>query len=240
MLLHSHVMNIRDSLRRLPTACLVAGLLVGLGLACDLEDDEAPIEQRLCERFDACNYFAAGVDVSDCTDVLTMCSDDLLRSERSDWAREAEAALGKDNCSNFLDDYQEVSACTIRDDGSVPSSSGSGSGSNPEPGDDDDDGPAPGEGGETCGDDYFTCTGESSIEACIDGEFISASCDEVCAAGDEPLEAVECAYDEDREHDVCICTDVTEEPEPAPEEPEPAPEEPDEPAPPGPAPEPGE
>jgi hypothetical protein len=168
---------------KVPLLATLAAMLLALPFGCDEEDP--PIERRLCERFDGCNFFGAGVDVDDCTDVMTMCSSDLVGSVRSDWEHDAEIALQNANCVNFLDDYQDTDVCYIRDDGSI-ASGGSGS-------------PAP---QESCGEDYTACTGPSSIEACLDGEYLALDCDEVCDA-DEVADG--CAFDAESGHDVCFC-----------------------------------
>ncbi|MGH1348482.1 MAG: hypothetical protein ACRBN8_43450 [Nannocystales bacterium] len=209
-------MKFPKSLVGLVPAVVVGGVLFGPTVGCDVE--EVPVEQRLCERFDACNYFAAGVSVEDCTDVVSSCTGELLSSAQRDWARETKRALENDNCTNFLDEYQEVNACTIHDDGSVDSP-----GPSPTPGDDDDDsgGGSPDEPGApaaSCGDDRFECDGDERIVACLDGEVIEADCEDVCASGDDPLDAVGCGYSEEKEHDVCFCDepDVPEDPPPGP------------------------
>ena len=178
----------------------LVGLLFALPVGCD---EEPPIERRLCERFDACNFFGAGVDIDDCTDVMTMCTGDLVSSVRSDWERDAEVALGNANCVNFLEDYQTVDACWISDDGSIASTGG-------------DDGPVP---AETCTEDFTACTGPNSIEACLDGEYIALDCTDVCDA-DEIADG--CAYDDELGRDVCYCAPA-EAPTPPPPGPAPSP-----------------
>jgi len=63
-------------------------------IACDEDDDESGggQEGRICSRLDECNYFGAGVSVGDCTDVLVMCTEELVSSAQQDWRREANQA----------------------------------------------------------------------------------------------------------------------------------------------------
>jgi hypothetical protein len=178
---------------KVPMLATLAGLLFALPVGCD--EEEPPIERRLCERFDGCNFFAAGLDVDDCSDIMTMCTDSLLGSVRSDWERDAERALENSNCVNFLADYQLSDVCYIRDDGSIAGAPDSG-----------DDGPAP---QESCGEDYTACTGPNSIEACLDGQYLALDCDDVC---DEGELADGCAYDDELGRDVCYCVTETEDP----------------------------
>ena len=189
---------------RLSFASVFAACAAALAPGCDTE--EVPVEQRLCERFDGCNYFSAGLDVDDCTDVMTMCTEGLVRSRRDDWAADAEDALGRSNCGNFLETYQQASACTITPDGSVSPGGGTPQGT-------------PNGGGTTeptpegCGADVFTCAGPNQIEGCLDGEPFSLSCDVVC--GDDPSDG--CAHDADAGQDLCFCGaggGVPDEPEP--------------------------
>jgi hypothetical protein len=176
---------------KIPVLATLVGLLFALPIGCD---EEPPIERRLCERFDGCNFFAAGLSVDDCTDIMEMCTGDLLSSVRSDWERGAERALENANCVNFLADYQESDVCYIRDDGTISGEPGG------------DDGPVP---QEDCGEDYFACTGPDSIEACIDGEYLALDCVDVC---DEGEVADGCAYDDEMGHDVCYCVTESEPP----------------------------
>jgi hypothetical protein len=182
---------------KVPLLATLAGLLFALPVGCD---EEPPIERRLCERFDSCNFFGPGVDVDDCTDVMTMCTGDLVSSVRSDWERGAERALENANCVNFLADYQDSDVCYIADDGSIADA--------PDPAND--DGPAP---QESCGEDYTACTGPNSIEACLDGQYLALSCDEVC---DEGEVADGCAFDDELGRDVCYCVVQDEPTGPAP------------------------
>lgn len=194
-------------------AFLVAGAAAAPG--CDAE--EAPVEQRLCERFDACNYFAAGLDVGDCTDVMTMCADSLVRSRRDDWVADAEDALGRNNCGNFLETYQQASACTISPEGTV---SDSGGGASPTPQPSGSSGGAPSDPtGETCGEDVFACASDDIIEGCLDGEPFTLSCDLVC----DELPSDGCRYDPEADSDLCICIVESEDPAPEPEPPGPGP-----------------
>src|SRR5689334_10576941 len=70
------------SLRHLCSHRVRLGVALGLALAggCDPEE---PIEARLCNRLDSCNFFGAGVSEGDCTDVMTMCSDGLVTSAKT-------------------------------------------------------------------------------------------------------------------------------------------------------------
>lgn len=196
----------------------------GASTAPGCETEEAPVEQRLCERFDACNYFSAGLDVDDCTDVMTMCGDSLVRSRREDWVADAEDALGRNNCGNFLETYQQASACTISPTGTVSN----GGGPTSIPGGRASDGPTDASSGgaaptdpppqDACTEDIFSCTDANVISGCLDGEPFSLSCDIVC----DELPSDGCRYDEEAESDLCICL-VEEDPEPAPDPPGPAP-----------------
>ena len=193
------------------------GVFIILGAStspgCDAE--EVAVEQRLCERFDDCNYFSAGLDVDDCTDVMTMCSASLVRSRREDWTADAEDALGRNNCGNFLETYQQASACTISPSGTVSTEGGTPEGPGggvPSPGS---SGGAP---GTTCGDgDVFTCEDANTISGCLDGEPFSLTCSTVCDGG--PTDG--CGFDDERGHDVCFCVVDTEDPQPEPPGPAP-------------------
>lgn len=198
-------------------SCFGIFIILGSSVApgCDAEE-EAPIEQRLCERFDGCNYFSAGLDVDDCTDIVTMCSESLVRSRREDWVSDAEDALGRNNCGNFLETYQQASACTISPAGTV--STEGGTPQDPSGGNSSDPGTTPSGpgGGVTCGgEDVFACSGADTITGCLDGEPFSIDCLTVCD-GDMPDG---CGFDEERGHDVCFCIVQTEDPEPEPEPP---------------------
>src|SRR5688572_9688283 len=48
-------------------------------------DDPTP-EQALCARSDECNVLMPGVSVQDCTDLVLMCTDDLITSAYQDWS----------------------------------------------------------------------------------------------------------------------------------------------------------
>ena len=148
-------MQTRTSLKT-PLLCTLVGLVLSsFATACDPED--APTQQRLCERFDACNYFSAGVSVEDCTDVMTLCTDDLLSSQRADWQRDADRALENANCGNFLDDYQDASACTIRVDGSIGGTANSSASGG--------DGPStPG-----CSENDISCSGDGPVHHVLRG-----------------------------------------------------------------------
>ena len=78
---------------------------------CDGDDDEAPVTERACERFDECNFLEAGVAVADCYDSLDMCVGDLVTSQRQDWEREMETCLQNANCNNFGECYLMVPHC---------------------------------------------------------------------------------------------------------------------------------
>lgn len=203
---------------------LSVGVLILLGATtapgCDAE--EPPVEQRLCERFDECNYFSAGLDVDDCTDVMTMCGESLVRSRREDWVADAEDALGRNNCGNFLETYQQASACTISPTGTV-SNGGGGPSASPDP----TSSPEPSSSGGApadppageCEEDFFVCAEANIIEGCLDGQPFSLSCDIVC----DDLPSDGCRYDAEADSDLCICLIEQEDPEPEPEPPGPAP-----------------
>ncbi len=189
------------------TAFIVLGSALAPG--CDTEE-APPVEQRLCERFDECNYFSAGLDVDDCTDIMTMCGESLVRSRRDDWNADAEDALGRNNCGNFLETYQQASACTISPTGTITGDGAPGGGG-------DDTGPAqPDPPQQTCGEDVFACEGPNQIAGCLDGDAFSLSCDVVC----DDLPSDGCRFDDEAESDLCIC--IIED-EPAPDPPGPAP-----------------
>jgi hypothetical protein len=202
-------------LRNLRALCLplfgVTAALLVVATGCDVED--VPVERRLCERFDACNYFGPGIDVADCTDIMTMCTDTLVTSQREDWAAATRDALDRNNCVNVLADYQSIGVCAIRSDGSVAdgdspgSSSSSGSstsgGSSTSDGGGDSAG-SDGQDGPGCDERDIACTGPNTIEACIAGVLERFDCNEVCAEGGYQY-SDECAFDPERGHDVCYC-----------------------------------
>jgi hypothetical protein len=177
---------------------IVLAIATALAVSANACDEEPPVERRLCERFDQCNFFGAGIDVSDCTDIVTMCTDSLLSSERSDWARTAERALENRNCMNFLDAYQEVNACWIDERGEISGAGGGTAESGPA-----DDTTGDTTAGECDAGDRFACAGDR-IEGCFDGEPFSLTCEEVC--GNDGLQTDGCGFDDERGHDVCFCT----------------------------------
>lgn len=158
------------------------------------EEEEVPVQRQLCDRFDECNYFAAGTSVADCTDVLTMCSDDLLTSERTDWERAASDALENANCTNFIESYQEAPACTIADDGTIGGGGGSGGSAS--------DGSAS-SGENSCGGVQRRCSG-GDLEVCVDGQLAQVSCGEVCDVPDS-CDAFTCEVDDVSGMEDCLC-----------------------------------
>ena len=185
------------SLRHLCSHRVRLGVALGLALAggCDPEE---PIEARLCNRLDSCNFFGAGVSEGDCTDVMTMCSDGLVTSAKTDWERAANDSLEMANCVNFLAAYQEISVCSILTDGTIGTPGGGPGGTLPGGG----DGPAP-----SCTEGQITCVGPTEIEVCDGGELMQLACQDVCTqqgyAG-----ADDCSFDDESGHDVCWCIDT--------------------------------
>ncbi len=190
---------------------LVCGLVLGSFVGCEQEE---PIEARLCQRLDACNYFGPGVSVDDCTDVMTMCSDSVVTSVRTDWTDATEDALDMANCTNFLVAYETIGVCSILGDGSIDDEpapgggggGGGGGGDGPAPGDDGSGEGETGHTGEECTGDAITCVGPATIEVCDGGAIVSIDCQTLCVdqgfAG-----ADDCSFDAQSGHDVCWCVE---------------------------------
>ena len=70
-----------------------------------------PTEDALCEKTDECNLLMPGTSVQDCSDLVAMCTDDLLSSQYADWQNEVATCLDLSNCQNFLGCVGELSAC---------------------------------------------------------------------------------------------------------------------------------
>lgn len=155
--------------------------------------EREPLEKRLCDRLDACNYFTAGVDVPDCTDALELCSADLLDSVRADWEVDSEDALDRVNCVNYLESYLSIGVCSIQVDGTIPGGKTGGideeggvpenpadptppdEGPAPDPDPTSDSGPAP-----TCQEGMSRCLNASQVWHCVDGEARPEDCSIVC------------------------------------------------------------
>jgi len=92
--------------------CVILAVMAAspLAISCD-KDEEPPVEDRLCERFDECTLLDAGVSVQDCIDNVSNCTDELVSSDRTDWNREIEECLENSNCVNFFNCYQNVPDC---------------------------------------------------------------------------------------------------------------------------------
>ena len=68
-------------------------------------------EQSLCEKTDECNLLMPGTSTQDCTDLVVMCTGELLSPQYSDWENEVADCLGLSNCQNFLGCVGELSVC---------------------------------------------------------------------------------------------------------------------------------
>lgn len=68
-------------------------------------------EQSLCEKTDECNLLMPGTSVQDCSDLVGMCTGELLSSQYADWENEVADCLEFSNCQNFLGCVGELSAC---------------------------------------------------------------------------------------------------------------------------------
>lgn len=75
------------------------------------EEAHASAESKLCKRLDECNLMTPGWSVQDCTDFVTMCTSDLLTSEKVDWSNQAAGCLGFANCQNFSNCYDSIDRC---------------------------------------------------------------------------------------------------------------------------------
>jgi hypothetical protein len=182
---------------------LASGLVLGGFLGCD---EEEPIEAQLCQRLDECNYFGPGISQDDCTDVITMCSDSLVTSVRTDWKNATEDALAMANCTNFLFEYERIGVCSILGDGSIDET--------PDAGDDGpapaDDGPAPGDDdgpAAECAADEVMCASAQTIQVCEGGRLVSYDCQTICVEGGY-AGADDCSFDGERGHDVCWCVEM--------------------------------
>jgi hypothetical protein len=74
-----------------------------------------PAEQLLCDRADECNLMAMGVSVQDCVDLQTMCTDELLTSQKTDWENLLGDCLELANCMNYSSCVLELPDCPPRD-----------------------------------------------------------------------------------------------------------------------------
>ena len=87
----------------LPQLVLAAALAPG----CDIQDQDAPVEERLCERFDECNFLAPGFAVGDCIDTQYQCTDGLVDSQYEDWKADMQECLSLNSCGNTFDCWGE-------------------------------------------------------------------------------------------------------------------------------------
>ena len=92
------------------TIAFALGVAAGLAGACD-NDDNVRVEERMCERFDECNYLQPGVAVDDCIDDRIMCTDQLVDSQYADWKDQLEECLSRSNCDNYLSCWEQVPSC---------------------------------------------------------------------------------------------------------------------------------
>lgn len=81
----------------------------------DSTGSNVPAEQLLCERADECNLMAMGISVMDCVDLQTMCTDDLLTSQKTDWENLLGDCLDLANCMNYSNCVLELPDCPPRD-----------------------------------------------------------------------------------------------------------------------------
>jgi hypothetical protein len=190
---------------------LASGLALGGFVGCEQEEE---IEARLCQRLDECNYFGPGVSVDDCTDVMTMCSDSLVTSQRTDWSNATEDALEMANCDNFLLSYERIGVCSILGDGSIDDDPGPAPGDDDGPAPGDDDGPQPGDDGPmpACTDE-IACLSAETIEVCDGGQLVTIDCEALCIDGGY-AGSDDCSFDAERGHDVCWCVDMPAPPPP--------------------------
>jgi hypothetical protein len=130
---------------------------------------------------------------------MTMCSDGLVTSARTDWEHAASDSLEMANCVNFLAAYQEIAVCSILTDGTIGTPSGGGGNGGGGGGPQGNDPPA-------CVEDEIACVDAATIEVCDGGQAMRLACDDVCTqqgyAGSD-----ECSFDAETGHDVCWCYD---------------------------------
>ena len=92
------------------TIAFALGVAASLAGACE-QEEEVKVEERMCERFDECNFLSAGIAVDDCIDDRIMCTNTLVSSEYRDWENEVRDCLAKSNCENFHVCWQQVPSC---------------------------------------------------------------------------------------------------------------------------------
>jgi hypothetical protein len=92
------------------TIAFALGFAASLAGACD-DQERVRVEERMCERFDECNYLGAGIAVDDCIDDRIMCTDQLVGSQYEDWKADLEDCLSRSNCENYLSCWEQVPSC---------------------------------------------------------------------------------------------------------------------------------
>ena len=107
---------------------VVLGFAVGAFVGCDKEESN---EKRLCKKIDECNLLGAAVSVQDCTDIVSMCTSQLVSSAKADWDGAAEGCLSLSNCVNFANCYIDIDVC--RHDGGAGGGDGADDGADGPP-----------------------------------------------------------------------------------------------------------
>lgn len=140
----------------------------------------------VCEKASACAYLPTGISFETCVDQITHCSTQLADQDRENWEDWTLGCLEKSSCEDFAQCYYTKNTC-------APVTAVE------EPDEPDDEAPK-----NLCQEnDAFECLGLDLIK-CLDGQWVSESCDDICKAGRYDY-AVECIYDDVDRHDLCTC-----------------------------------